>query len=449
MDARSYAACITRRGPGMDWSKIPDILAIASLACAFASILRHNRTAAHRLWLVGWTAIVIHFIAFMFINLAGIVGVLATIVGLVTLAGAGFCFMWATVPSETHVRSRRLAAVAFLTCGLYLTLASISAVPGWAYDAAAVLIALAPLYVALSYRRYGQHALRWLTVALHFALGAELMVLRRQAGGDPSFGIDAILFVVYIGCCIYFWYSHQEGTTGSIITIGGLMAWALVFVVAPTLSHFAPNFPIEGEVWNLPKYVVSVGMLLLLLEKQIERSRYLALHDDLTALANRRLFQDRLNTAMERARRTGTSVALMQIDLDHFKEVNDTHGHHIGDLLLQHVGSMLMRRARRSDTVARTGGDEFCLILEDPSRRADAEQLAQSLLQLLSQPVVLAGIQIDLGASIGIAVFPDDAQDAHTLCIEADMRMYAAKQDRRDVRGSHERKLHQQTSLAG
>ena len=182
------------RGAGMDWSKIPDILAIASLACAFASILRHNRTAAHRLWLVGWTAIVIHFIAFMFLNLPGIAGVLATIVGLVTLAGAGFCFMWATVPSETHVRSRRLAAVAFLTCSLYLTLASISQVPGWAYDAAAVLIALAPLYIALSYRRYGQHALRWLTVALHFALGAELMVLRRQAGGDPSFGIDAILF---------------------------------------------------------------------------------------------------------------------------------------------------------------------------------------------------------------------------------------------------------------
>ena len=433
----------------MDWSKIPDILAIASLACAFASILRHNRTAAHRLWLVGWTAIVIHFLAFMFLNLPGIAGVLATVVGLVSLTGAGFCFMWATVPSETHVRSRRLAAVAFLTCSLYLTLASISEVPGWAYDTSAILIALAPLLVALSYRRYGQHALRWLTVALHFALGAELMVLRRQAGGDPAYGIDAVLFVVFMGCCIYFWYSHQEGTTGSIITIGGFMAWALVFVVAPTLSHFVPNFRIEGEVWNLPKYVVSVGMLLLLLEKQIERSRYLALHDDLTALANRRLFQDRLSTAMERARRTGTSVALMQIDLDHFKEVNDTHGHHIGDMLLQHVGNMLMRRARRSDTVARTGGDEFCLILEDPSRREDAEQFAQSLLQLLSQPVVLAGIKIDVGASIGIAVFPDDAQDAHTLCIEADMRMYAIKQDRRDVSGSHGSELRQQTSLAG
>ena len=435
--------------PGMDWSKIPDILAIASLACAFASILRHNRTAAHRLWLAGWAAIVIHFIAFMFLNLPGIAGVLATIIGLVTLTGAGFCFMWATVPSETHVRSRRLAAVAFLTCSLYLALASISEVPGWAYDAAAILVALAPLFVALSYRRYGQHALRWLTVALHFALGAELMVLRRQAGGDPAYGIDAVLFVVYMGCCIYFWYSHQEGTTGSIITIGGFMAWALVFVAAPTLGHFVPNFRMEGEVWNLPKYVVSVGMLLLLLEKQIERSRYLALHDDLTALANRRLFQDRLATAMERARRTGTSVALMQIDLDHFKDVNDTHGHHIGDMLLQHVGNMLMRRARRSDTVARTGGDEFCLILEDPSRREDAEQFAQSLLQMLSQPVVLAGIKIDVGASIGIAVFPDDAQDAHALCIEADMRMYAIKQDRRDVGGSHASKFRQQASLAG
>jgi len=417
----------------IDWSKIPDILAISSLACAFASILRHNRTAAHRLWLVGWSLIVVHFIAFMFMELPGIGGLLNTMISLTALLAAAICFMWATVPSETKVRSRRMACVAFVTTASYIVLAALPSAPGWAFDASAILIALGPLTVALTYRRYGQHSLRWLTVALHFALGAELMVLRRQTGGDPGLGVDAILFVAYIGCCIYFWYSHHEGTTGSIITIGGFMAWALVFVVAPAMEYFLPKFHIENEVWNLPKYIVSIGMLLLLLEKQIERSQYLALHDDLTALANRRLFQDRLNNAIERARRAETSVALMQIDLDHFKEVNDTYGHYVGDLLLKHMGALLTRRARRSDTVARTGGDEFCLILEEPSRRQDAEMVAESLIQMLSQPVCLAGIDLDVGASIGIAVFPEDAADAQTLCIEADMRMYAVKQDRREV----------------
>jgi diguanylate cyclase len=422
-------------GATVDWSKIPDILAIASLACAFASIVRHNRTPAHRLWLVGWTMIGIHFSGLMFNGAPGVIGLVGGIVALMALVGAALCFMWATVPSETKVRSRRMACVAFLTLSLYLVLASLPYAPGWAFDAAAVLIAVGPLTVALTYRRYGQHALRWLTAALHFALGAELIVLRRQTGGDPGLGVEAILFVVYMGCCIYFWYSHHEGTTGSIITIGGFMAWASVFVVAPALAYFLPNFHLEGEVWNLPKYVVAIGMLMLLLEKQIERSQYLALHDDLTSLANRRLFQDRLSNAMERARRSGTSVALMQIDLDRFKEVNDTYGHHVGDLLLKHVGALLTRRTRRVDTVARTGGDEFSLILEEPSRRPDAELVAESLLQMLSQPLVLDQITIEVGASIGIAVYPEDAEDAHALCIEADMRMYAVKQDRREISG--------------
>jgi diguanylate cyclase (GGDEF)-like protein len=186
-------------------------------------------------------------------------------------------------------------------------------------------------------------------------------------------------------------------------------------------------------------------MLLLLLERQIERSQYLALHDDLTSLANRRLFQDRLSSAMERARRSESSIALLQIDLDRFKEVNDTHGHYIGDLLLQHVSGILESRVRRSDTVARTGGDEFSLILEEPSRREDAELVAESLGRKLAEPFELSGRRIRIGASIGIAVFPEDAHDVDSLCIAADMKMYVAKQDHREaalrpVQNSQERR---------
>jgi len=392
----------------------------------------------------------VHFIVLIFANLPGAVGTIATILSLAALVAAGFCFMWATVPTETVVRSRRMACVSFATTSLYLALLSLDTPPpGWVLDGAACLVAIAPLATALTYRRFGQHALRWLTVALHFALGCELMLLRREVPDDLSLGIDAILFVVFLGCTIYFWYSHANGTTGSIITILGFTAWALVFVSSPLQDHFAPNFHVETEVWNLPKYIVAIGMLLLLLEKQIERSRYLALHDDLTALANRRLFQDQLEQAMERSRRTSSKIALMQIDLDRFKEVNDTHGHHVGDLLLRHVGTMLMRRARRSDTVARTGGDEFSLILEHFTRREDVELVADALLHMFAQPVVLDGVKLDIGASIGIAIFPDDAKDSRTLCIEADMRMYAVKQDRRDPGRLESDPEREQTFMAG
>jgi diguanylate cyclase (GGDEF)-like protein len=217
-----------------------------------------------------------------------------------------------------------------------------------------------------------------------------------------------------------------------VITILGFLAWSLVFLADPFLQYYIPRIHLENEVWNLPKYVVAVGMLLLLLERQIERSQYLALHDDLTALANRRLFQDRLSSAMERARRTGASMALLQIDLDRFKEVNDAHGHHVGDLLLQHVSMLFDSRVRRSDTVARTGGDEFSLILEEPSSRQDAELVADSLIHLLAEPVEIAGRRIRIGASIGIAVYPEDAHNADSLCISADMKMYEIKQQHRD-----------------
>jgi len=415
----------------MDWSKIPDILAIVSLSCAFSSILRRNRTPAHRLWLLGWTMIGIHFVGLMIMGAPGPLGLAGSIVGVTALAAAGLCFMWATVPSENGVSCRRMAVVIFLTVSLYMVLAAVDHMPGWAFDLAAVLIAVGPLTVGIVYRNYAQHPLRWLTIGLHFALGAELLVLRHQTG-KPDLGVDAILFIIYLGCCIYFWYSHQAGTTGSIITVGGFLVWAFVFILGPAQEYYLPNLHIENEVWNLPKYVVAIGMLMLLLEKQIERSQYLALHDDLTELANRRLFQDRLTGALERARRSGSSVALLQIDLDGFKSVNDTYGHHMGDLLLQYVAGILRARVRRSDTVARTGGDEFCVILEEAGRREAATAVAAMLERILSEPCTLAGERIRIGASIGVAIFPEDAKDSKELCIEADVRMYSSKQDRKE-----------------
>jgi diguanylate cyclase (GGDEF)-like protein len=132
-------------------------------------------------------------------------------------------------------------------------------------------------------------------------------------------------------------------------------------------------------------------------------------------------------SALDRARRTNAQAALLVIDLDHFKEVNDTFGHHIGDLLLQSVGSIFSGRVRRSDTVARTGGDEFSVILEEPTSRKDAVRVSEALLELLKEPLLLEDCMVQTGASIGIAVFPEDAFDMESLCIAADQRMYEEK----------------------
>ena len=210
--------------------------------------------------------------------------------------------------------------------------------------------------------------------------------------------------------------------------MAGFFAWSMVFVLAPLLAAYRPSLHLESEVWNLPKYIVAVGMILLLLENQIEHNKHLALHDELTGLPNRRLFKDRLASALERARRAQCQAALLVVDLNRFKDVNDTFGHHTGDLLLRQVAAIFDGRVRRSDTVARTGGDEFSIILDSPSSRSEAEMVAQSLLALLHEPIQVDQHQLSVSASIGIAVFPEDATDTESLCIAADLRMYSGKQ---------------------
>jgi diguanylate cyclase (GGDEF)-like protein len=107
--------------------------------------------------------------------------------------------------------------------------------------------------------------------------------------------------------------------------------------------------------------------------------------------------------------------------------VNDTVGHHIGDMVLTRAGEVFLSRVRRTDTVARTGGDEFSIILEEPTSRDDANTVSLSLIQLLDEPVELDGHIVRVGASVGIAVYPEDATTAEALCIAADRRMYSDK----------------------
>jgi diguanylate cyclase (GGDEF)-like protein/PAS domain S-box-containing protein len=160
-----------------------------------------------------------------------------------------------------------------------------------------------------------------------------------------------------------------------------------------------------------------------------ERFQHQALHDALTRLPNRVLLHDRLSHAITSAARDREPVSLLVVDLDRFKEVNDTLGHSAGDRLLQEVSARFRATVRASDTVARLGGDEFALVLPGADAPAAATTAAK-LLAALERPVVLDGWELPLGASVGIAAYPEHGSDADTLLRRADMAMYAAKRNR-------------------
>ena len=158
----------------------------------------------------------------------------------------------------------------------------------------------------------------------------------------------------------------------------------------------------------------------------------LAHYDSLTGLPNRNLLADRLRQALAFASRHRSRVALMFLDLDRFKNINDSLGHHVGDQILKEVAARLTRTLRAGDTVARLGGDEFVVVLQEVRDPADAATVAQNLLRELAPPYLVEGRELHLSASAGITLYPDDGRDADVLMKNADVAMYHVKDSGRN-----------------
>lgn len=205
----------------------------------------------------------------------------------------------------------------------------------------------------------------------------------------------------------------------------------------------------EGELWNRRKngevfpvwQIMSavrdaagsiVGYASLAIDitqkkRDEEEIAFRANYDSLTGLPNRNLLIERLDQALKQARREGSRVAVMFLDLDFFKEVNDTLGHAIGDRLLRLVAGRMRLCVRETDTIARLGGDEFVIVLTDISSSAPAATIAEKIIAQMNEPFDIEGNEIHIGVSIGITLFPDDGRDIDTLFRNADLAMYRAK----------------------
>jgi diguanylate cyclase (GGDEF)-like protein len=409
-----------------DLTSLPDLLALAVLVFVFWSILRTRAGNELHAWLLGWIFILLHFAIGILGGDRNPLQTLIQCVAAIMLVLGGAAFIYAAGGGNCTRRLRWIASTGLLATLFYIGFEYYEVAARNYYYAAAALLFVSACAVLVPEHDRPPEAHRHRTMALWALLLAAVLALLAYRG-KQDFGDAAILFVVYMLAGIQYWRNFHRRTTGALTAVAGLVAWAFVFPIGVSLQIFAPQIHVQSSVWNIPKYIVAIGILLTLLEEEIHRTEHLALHDPLTGLPNRRLLDDRLTKAVERAERNEGRVAVLLIDLDNFKQINDSYGHAVGDEVLRVVATRLHMRVRKADTIARTGGDEFVVVVSDLLQPHGAEVLAGKLMADLSEPIVMEAVNLCPSASIGVAIYPDDGQTAAELCDRADISMYGKK----------------------
>ncbi|CAM2156556.1 Uncharacterized signaling protein PA1727 [Pararobbsia alpina] len=387
-------------------------------------------------WLVGGAGAMgtgiwsMHFIGMLAFSLPIPLGYDPLITGLsllIAIALSAFA-LWTvcqkTLPWDRLVLGA-LVMGAGVACMHYSGMAAMRMTPGITYDpalfGASVLIAViasgAALWIAFQLRRDGEHT-RKLRMGAAVVMGAAIV-------GMHYTGMFAAQF--------------PAGSFCGAALHGVSNVWLAFVIIVATIAVL--SIALIVSILDL-RFESRTSVLAVSLAQANQELTHLALHDNLTKLPNRVLLEDRLSQAIKTIDREGGTFALMFIDLDGFKAVNDAYGHRIGDLLLVDVAQRIRGSVRGQDTVARVGGDEFVLIAQIRSP-SDAAGLAEQMLHEIEKPVQVGGHDVRVSASIGISVYPGDGANEHELLSNADAAMYYAKASGRNTFCYFETSMHQ------
>jgi diguanylate cyclase (GGDEF)-like protein len=390
-------------------------------ALNMAGRVASTRGSASLLWLVGgsfamgigiWS---MHFVGMLAFSLPISLGYDFGLTGLslVFAIGASAFALW--VVCQPQLPRRRLAVAALIMgAGIaamhYTGMAAMRMLPGIVYDPALFALSVVVAVVASG-------AALW--IAFRLRRDAERVVLARL-GASVVMGC-AIVGMHYTGMAAA---AFPEGSFCGAANSGIDAKWLAVVVIVVSLAVFFIALVVS-------MLDVRANALSTSLDRANSELVQLALHDNLTRLPNRVLLRDRLEQAIHKATREGRQLAVLFLDLDGFKAVNDVYGHHVGDLLLKEVSRRILMTTRGEDTVARLGGDEFVMAIGVDGPEDAAEQ-AQRLVEALGTPYVIDDNGVHVSASIGIAVFPENGRTTHELMINADAAMYHTKEQGRN-----------------
>jgi diguanylate cyclase (GGDEF)-like protein len=394
---------------------------LAILVVILALVRRRHSDARADAWLLGLFFTLVEAAAHTMYAPQGIPDRVLHLVVLDCYLLAGLVFNWAA-GDQNVPRSARLA---FLSLN-GLTLFAVTSLYGWnvrvpSYYIPAVVVGMVVGVVSsIVIRRKARYAL--LMIAGWGGLG---MLITHQHIRPAIYWSLACL---YATAAINFQRRLNRRSTGKLAIVTGFSIWALNFLLHPWIISYHPGFAdIASHVWNMQKSLISIGMILVMLEEQVSTNEWLALHDELTGLPNRRLFAARLTSAIDQTDRNRSNLALVVLDVNDFKKINDTLGHVAGDQVLREVSAMLRKSIRASDTVARLGGDEFIIVATDMANEVSVERFTESLRSAVERPMTINEQAMVVNVSIGYAIYPSDAKDATKLLRLADQRMYASK----------------------
>jgi diguanylate cyclase (GGDEF)-like protein len=414
----------------MNYLLLPDLAAMAILLSILYFLRRRHPREAVDLWLIGLLFIFFEAIIHSAYPAAGPWRLAAHVIALNFFYVAGAIFLWASgrdvfprKPSLLYLLLNSLPPVALLTIyGLGVHDPRDYRV----IEASGLFLGIASAFAIARTWKLGKE---WWLLFIQFGAWIPIWVFT-SAGGFRN-AVYFILFVLYFATAVVFQLSLPRKSLGKVAIVVGFVVWSLVFLLHSWVSNHPGYEAIADEIWDLQKFLVTIGMLLVLLEQQVSTNEWYAFHDHLTGLPNQRLFEDRLAAAIQHSKLNNTRTALLMVDLDGFKLINDTHGHDVGDELLRHIGHNLRGAIRAPDTLARLGGDEFIIIATDLPSDQPVEVIAEStatrISSALRKPVGINGDALTVTGSVGVAVYPDDTTDKVLLRRLADQRMYEQK----------------------